>query len=225
MRIHKEGYLIILIAFIALGVLSPLAGSINMPLWMHLVIWGTLLLMFAWVVRFFRSPQRMVVPDEAIVLSPADGKIVAIEEIIETEYFGDRRIQVSVFMSPNNIHANWSPVSGIIKYTKYHAGKYLVAWHPKSSTLNERSSIVVERADGVALLIRQIAGAMARRIVTYAREGNNVRQGDEIGFIKFGSRVDVFLPLHSEVKVQLKQKVKGKITILATVPDVSIPQD
>lgn len=217
MRIHKEGYLIILIAFITLGVLSPLAGSISMPLWIHVVIWTVLLLTFIWIVRFFRSPQRLVVTDEALVLSPADGRIVAIEEVIETEYFGDSRIQVSVFMSPNNVHINWSPVSGIVKYTKYHAGRYLVAWHPKSSTQNERASVVVERTDGVALLVRQIAGAMARRVVTYAREGNTIRQGDEIGFIKFGSRVDVFLPLNSDIKVELKDKVRGNVTVLAVL--------
>lgn len=225
MRIHKEGYLIILIAFIVLGILSPLVGSISMPSWVHVVIWVSLLLMFAWVVRFFRSPRRNIAHDEELILSPADGKVVVIEEVEETEFFGDRRIQVSVFMSPNNVHANWSPISGIIKYTKYHAGSYLVAWHPKSSTQNERSTIVIESPNGLQLLVRQIAGALARRIVTYAREGNNVRQGDEIGFIKFGSRVDVFLPLDSEVKVQLNQKVKGKITILATVPTEIISQD
>ena len=225
MRIHKEGYLIILIAFIALGVLSPLVGSIRMPSWLHVVIWVSLLLTFAWVVRFFRSPRRTVSPDDDLVLSPADGKVVVIEEVFESEYFDDQRIQVSVFMSPNNVHANWSPVSGLIKYTKYHKGSYLVAWHPKSSTHNERSTIVIERPNGLQLLVRQIAGAMARRIVTYAREGNSVRQGDEIGFIKFGSRVDVFLPMGSEVKVQLNQKVKGKTTILATVPTEIISQD
>ncbi|HAH58133.1 MAG: phosphatidylserine decarboxylase family protein [Lentimicrobium sp.] len=221
MRIHKEGYLIILIAFITLGVLSPLAGSITMPLWMRLSIWVFLLLMFAWIVRFFRSPQRMVVPDDGLVLSPADGRIVAIEEVIETEYFGDHRIQVSVFMSPNNVHINWSPVSGQIKYTKYHPGRYLVAWHPKSSSQNERSSVVVERADGIALLVRQIAGAMARRVVTYAREGNNIRQGDEIGFIKFGSRVDVFLPRDSDIKVELNDKVRGNVTVLAVLKNAA----
>jgi phosphatidylserine decarboxylase len=120
-------------------------------------------------------------------------------------------------MSPNNVHINWSPVSGIVKYTKYHAGRYLVAWHPKSSTQNERASVVVERTDGVALLVRQIAGAMARRVVTYAREGNTIRQGDEIGFIKFGSRVDVFLPLNSDIKVELKDKVRGNVTVLAVL--------
>jgi phosphatidylserine decarboxylase len=146
---------------------------------------------------------------------------VAIEEVIETEYFGDHRIQVSVFMSPNNVHINWSPVSGQIKYTKYHPGRYLVAWHPKSSSQNERSSVVVERADGIALLVRQIAGAMARRVVTYAREGNNIRQGDEIGFIKFGSRVDVFLPRDSDIKVELNDKVRGNVTVLAVLKNAA----
>lgn len=215
MGIHKEGYLIILIAFIALGIISPVTGLIPMPLWLHYIVWGLLALMFVWIVRFFRSPKRLTVPDESLVLSPADGKIVAIEEVTEPEFFQGTRRQISVFMSPNNVHINWAPVSGSVCYMKYHPGKYLVAWHPKSSVENERTTVVIENAHGVQVLVRQIAGAMARRIVCYAREGNNVRQGDEIGFIKFGSRVDVFLPLDAVVKVSLNQKVSGKLTVLA----------
>jgi phosphatidylserine decarboxylase len=215
MGIHKEGYRIILVAFISLGLLSPLSGLISMPLWLHYVVWILLALLFVWIIRFFRSPRRLLTPDDKCIICPADGKIVAIEVVEESEYFQDERIQVSVFMSPNNVHVNWSPVSGIIKYMKYHPGKYLVAWHPKSSTENERTSIVVENSAGVQVLIRQIAGAMARRIVCYAREGNAVRQGDEIGFIKFGSRVDLFIPVDAEVRVQLGDKVTGKKTIIA----------
>lgn len=215
MRIHKEGFWIILISFIALGVLSPLSGLIPMPLYAHYIIWGLFVVAFLWIVKFFRYPQRIISPDETIVLCPADGKIVAIEEVFEPEYFKDNRIQVSVFMSPNNVHVNWAPVSGVIKYMKYHPGSYLVAWHPKSSTENERTSVVIENSEGIQLLLRQIAGALARRIVCYAREGNNIRQGDEFGFIKFGSRVDVFLPVNTQIRVAIGQKVTGKQTVIA----------
>lgn len=217
MRIHKEGFWIILISFIALGIISPLTGLIPMPLYLHYIIWGLLVLMFLWIVKFFRYPNRFFAPNESIVLCPADGKIVAIEEVFEPEHFKDTRIQVSVFMSPNNVHVNWSPISGVVRFMKYHPGKYLVAWHPKSSTDNERTSVVIENHTGVQILVRQIAGAMARRIVCYAREGNNIRQGDEIGFIKFGSRVDVFLPVGSDIQVTIGQKVSGKQTILAVL--------
>jgi phosphatidylserine decarboxylase len=215
MGIHKEGYIIILIAFIVLGILSPLSGLIAMPLWLHYIVWILLGLTFFWIVRFFRLPRRILTPDDSLIICSADGEVVALEEVDEPEFFNDKRIQVSVFMSPNNVHVNWSPISGIVKYMKYHSGKYLVAWHPKSSTENERTTIVVENERGVQVLVRQIAGAMARRIVCYAREGSAIRQGDEIGFIKFGSRVDLFLPLDSSIKVSLGQKVTGKKTIIA----------
>lgn len=217
MGIHKEGYKIILIAFIVLGVLSPLSGLITMPLWLHYVIWLLLVLLFVWVVRFFRLPKRIISPDENLIICPADGKVVAIEIVDEPEFFNEKRIQVSVFMSPNNIHVNWSPISGMIKYMKYHPGKYLVAWHPKSSTENERTTIVIENTRGMQVMVRQIAGAMARRIVCYAYEGNAIRQGDEIGFIKFGSRVDLFLPLNSEVKVSIGELVVGKLSVIAKI--------
>lgn len=215
MRIHKEGFWIILFSFIALGILSPLSGLIPMPIYLHYIIWGLLVLIFLWIVKFFRYPKRIISPDETRVLCPADGKIVAIEEVYEPEYFKDKRIQVSVFMSPNNVHVNWSPISGTIKFMKYHPGKYLVAWHPKSSTHNERTSVVIENHAGTQILLRQIAGALARRIVCYAREGNSIRQGDEFGFIKFGSRVDIFLPLNAELEVKIGQKVSGKQTVIA----------
>ncbi len=215
MRIHREGFWIILVSFIALGILSPLTGLIPMPTYLHYIVWAVLVLIFLWIVKFFRNPKRIISPDETIVLCPADGKIVAIEEVNEPEYFKDQRIQVSVFMSPNNVHVNWAPISGSIKFMKYHPGKYLVAWHPKSSTDNERTSVVIENHAGTQILLRQIAGALARRIVCYAREGNNIRQGDEFGFIKFGSRVDIFLPKSAEVKVTIGQKVSGKQTVIA----------
>ncbi len=217
MRIHKEGYVIILISFLVLGFLVPLLGLISMPTWVQYVAWGILVLAFIWVVRFFRHPKRGLTVDELTIMCPADGKVVAIEEVFEAEYFKDKRIQVSVFMSPNNVHVNWSPVSGAFSYVKYHAGKYLVAWHPKSSTENERTTMVIDTESGIQVLVRQIAGAMARRIVCYGHEGNPVRQGDQIGFIKFGSRVDLFLPLGSEILVKLGDKVKGKVSVLAEI--------
>src|SRR5690606_14402064 len=166
------------------------------------------------VIQFFRNPIRKISPSEQKILCPADGKVVVIEESEETEYFKDRRLQVSIFMSPINVHSNRSPITGIVKFFKYHPGKYLMAWNPKSSTLNERTTIVVESSFGVEVLFRQIAGALARRIVWYVNEGKEVKQGEEFGFIKFGSRVDVFLPIGTKVNVKLGDKVKGGITIL-----------
>jgi phosphatidylserine decarboxylase len=217
MRIHKEGYIIILISFIVLGIVSPLSGLIPMPVWLHYTILIALLLVFLWIVKFFRSPKRTIFIDETKVLCPADGKIVAIEEVYENEFLNEKVMQVSVFMSPNNVHVNWAPVSGRISYMKYHPGKYLVAWHPKSSTENERTTVVIESESGKNILLRQIAGAMARRIVCYAHEGNLIRQGDEFGFIKFGSRVDIFLPLDAKIQVKLNEKVKGKLSVIAVI--------
>src|SRR5690606_29964036 len=169
------------------------------------------------ILQLFRSPVRKITVDEKTVLCPADGKVVVIEETEETEYFKERRIQVSIFMSPVNVHVNRNPISGIVSYFKYHPGKYLVAWHPKSSTDNERTTVVVKTSSGVEVLFRQIAGAMARRIVWYIKEGDAVTQGDEFGFIKFGSRVDLFLPLGTDINVQLGQKVVGGKTVIAKV--------
>jgi phosphatidylserine decarboxylase len=167
------------------------------------------------IVQFFRSPKIKISKNEAQVLSPADGKVVVIEETTETEYFKDKRIQVSIFMSPTNVHINRNPIGGIVRYFKYHPGKYLMAWNPKSSTENERTTVVIEGRNGVELLFRQIAGALARRIVWYVEEGKQVEQGDEFGFIKFGSRVDVFFPLGTKINVNLGDKVKGGITVIA----------
>lgn len=168
------------------------------------------------IVSFFRLPHRKMTYGDTLVIAPADGKVVVIEETEEPEYFKDRRLQISIFMSPANVHVNRNPVSGTIRLSKYHAGKYLVAWHPKSSTENERHTVVIGSSHG-DILVRQIAGAMARRIVNYSKEGTVVKQNEEMGFIKFGSRVDVFLPLGTPVKVQLNQAVKGGQTILAAL--------
>src|SRR5690606_13757687 len=166
------------------------------------------------VLQFFRNPRRRITTDDNLILCPADGKVVVIEEVAETEYFNDKRIQVSIFMSPINVHINRNPVSGVISFFRYHAGKYLVAWHPKSSTLNERTSIAVRTDSGKEVLFRQIAGAIARRIVWYVHEEQAVKQGEEFGFIKFGSRVDVFLPLDAKVNVKIGDRVSGGLTVL-----------
>lgn len=176
-------------------------------------------LLYAFLVYFFRDPIRIVTPQEESVLAPADGKIVAIQQVYEDEYFHDSRIRVSIFMSPLNVHVNSHPISGLVKFFRYHPGKYLVAWHPKSSTKNERTTIVVEHEAGASILFRQIAGFLARRIRFYLQEGEVVQQGSECGFIKFGSRVDVFLPLDAKVKVRLGEKVQGRISVLAALSE------
>jgi phosphatidylserine decarboxylase len=166
---------------------------------------------------FFRLPARKLDPDPGLIYAPADGKVVVIEETVESEYFKDTRLQISIFMSPFNMHSNRYPVSGNIKYVNYHPGNYMVAWHPKSSELNERSTIVIETGNGTEILVRQIAGAIARRIVTYAKKDQTVTQGDELGFIKFGSRVDIFLPLGTEIEVPILQQVKANKSIIAKI--------
>jgi phosphatidylserine decarboxylase len=179
-------------------------------------IWALNGFLIVTVLQFFRNPKRKTPVNPNHVICPADGKVVVIEEVEETEYFKDKRIQVSVFMSPINVHVNRFPVAGIVKYAKYHPGLYLVAWHPKSSTENERTSIVVETEKGQQVLFRQIAGALARRIVYYCNEGDQAQQGGEFGFIKFGSRVDLYFPLGTKINVELNQVVRGGETVLAT---------
>lgn len=215
MTIHKEGYtsiaIVVLVIFIANALVHYFVSDNSF------VVWATYflsLLLLITVLQFFRNPRRRIITDENAILCPADGKVVVIEEVEETEYFNDKRLQVSIFMSPVNVHINRNPVSGKVSFFRYHAGKYLVAWHPKSSTLNERTSIAVQTATGKEILFRQIAGAMARRIVWYVQEGSQVDQGEEFGFIKFGSRVDVFLPLGTKVDVNIGDKVSGGLTIL-----------
>ena len=174
-----------------------------------------LLLVFILILQFFRNPKRNTQPDDAHVISPVDGKVVVIEEVQEPEYFKDKRLQVSVFMSPINVHVTRYPIGGKVLFSKYHPGKYLVAWHPKSSELNERTTVVVENPKFGKVLYRQIAGALARRIVNYAKKDQNVIQGSDAGFIKFGSRVDLFLPMNTKLDVKLNQKVRGGETVIA----------
>lgn len=218
MKIHKEGFGIIGIATIILGSIFAVSWYFlfnSIPWLFYLLAAGCVVMLFL-VIQFFRVPKREIEIQENVIRCPADGKVVVIEEVTETEYFNDKRIQISIFMSPLNVHCQWNPISGLTKYYKYHQGKYLVAWHPKSSTENERTTIVTEHASGQEILYRQIAGAVARRIKCYAKEGENVKQGEEFGFIKFGSRVDVFLPLNCEINVKIDDVVQGKNTILAT---------
>lgn len=217
MKIHKEGTATILVVFLALGLINA-----AIMLWADLemlylgLISGLSIGFFAFILHFFRSPNVRVNLNEKQILAPADGKVVVIEKTREDEYFGgEEKIQISIFMSPLNVHVNRNPVTGLIKYFKYHPGKYLVAWHPKSSTENERTTLVYEVHKGVEILVRQIAGVLARRIKWYVEEEQSVIQGKEFGFIKFGSRVDLFLPLDAEVKVSPGQVTKGGVTILA----------
>ncbi len=214
--LHREGKATILISIVVLFALNALIKWVAPEIfWLQdLILFGSVVLLLI-VLQFFRNPAISVVQNESHVLAPADGKVVVIEEVVETEFFNEKRIQVSVFMSPFNVHVNRNPIGGIVKFFKYHPGKYLVAWHPKSSTENERTTIVIEKSTGLQILFRQIAGALARRIVWYVKENQAVKQGNEMGFIKFGSRVDVFLPLNSKVMVELNQKVKGGKTVLA----------
>jgi len=215
MKIHKEGYLSLVLAVMFAGGLFVIAQHfIQNPLGRYLLE-GFGILIFLVVLQFFRRPNRVVVINDTTVICPADGKVVAIEEVEEAEYFQDRRIQISVFMSPFNVHMNWFPINGIVKYVKYHPGLFLVAWHPKSSTDNERTTVVVEAKNKQEVLFRQIAGALARRIVFYCKEGDIAIGASDFGFIKFGSRVDILLPLDAKIEVKINQKVIGTQTTLA----------
>lgn len=205
------------IAVILLIVVNLLAQTFIFTTWIKIAILiGTILLFFL-VVQFFRNPKRNTEVNTAHIIAPVDGKVVVIEEVFEKEYFKDQRLMISVFMSPINVHVTRHPIGGTVKYSKYHPGKYLVAWHPKASEENERTTVVVENDTAGEILYRQIAGALAKRIVNYAKVGEQVVQGSDSGFIKFGSRVDVFLPLGTEVEVKLNQKVKGGISLIAKV--------
>ena len=212
--IHREGWPTILISFVAGALLIFLANRF-LPVLSPLAILAAL---FLWVIvlQFFRNPARPIpAKDDKGIYAPADGKVVVIEEIEEPEYFKGKRLQVSIFMSPLNVHVNRNPVSGVVRFYRYHRGAKMPAWEPKASIENERTTVVYQRTDGVEILTRQIAGAMARRIVNYLKEGQSVEQGCEMAFIKFGSRVDVYLPLDAQVTVQLGQKVKGNTDIIA----------
>ena len=210
---HKEGYTIIIVSFIIIVsiILSLDYFSIqyDFPIKIFLVV------IFILILQFFRNPKIIINSNDKHILSPVDGKIVIIEKVFEPEFFKDERIQVSIFMSPLNVHVTRYPMTGRVVYSKYHPGKYLVAWHPKSSTKNERTSIVIENVVFGKILYRQIAGAVARRIVNYAKVSNTVKQGKDSGFIKFGSRIDLFLPLNTKLNVKINQKVKGGISVIA----------
>ena len=217
MTLHREGYKYIALATVIMIVVA--VASVNYmpesPLMLGLVAFINLVifLLWFWIVAFFRLPSRTHTTGDSKIICPADGKVVVIEEAVETEYFRDKRLQVSVFMSPINVHINRNPISGIVKYMKYHPGKYLVAWHPKSSTENERTTIVLGN-DRTEILMRQIAGALARRICYYVKEGDKVQQNDEFGFIRFGSRVDLYLPVGTKLDVKIGDVVKGGVTVI-----------
>lgn len=217
-RIHREGYKILgfgLIVLVGLNIVVNIVWSdLSLLKWLFAV---SSFMLYVFVLFFFRFPARHLEPDPGLIYAPADGKVVVIEETMENEYFKDMRLQVSIFMSPFNMHSNRYPVSGHIKYVKYHRGANMVAWHPKSSELNERSTVVIETKDGTEILVRQVAGAVARRIVTYSKENQDVKQGSELGFIKFGSRVDVFLPVDTEVEIPILQQVKANKSIIAKI--------
>ena len=217
MTIHKEGYSSIAwgtILFAIINLLSFYFLSYSYPGLSWFIFIVTLALLI-FLISFFRIPKRRLTTGENSIVAPADGTVVTIEEVEADEYFADKRLQVSIFMSPLNVHVNRNPVTGDVMYSEYHKGKYLVAWHPKSSTENERHTVVY-RSNGKELLIKQIAGALAKRIVNYLQAGQQVKQGDEMGFIKFGSRVDVLLPLNAKVQVKIKEVVKGGVTVIAT---------
>ena len=218
MIIHKEGYQSIGVAALIFGlvnIISFIFISNRYPITAQIILWASVILFF-FILSFFRIPNRNLTKGEGHVVCPADGKVVVIEEIFDVEYFKDKRLQVSIFMSPANVHVNRYPVSGKVVYSKYHKGKYLVAWHPKSSTENERHSVVIKN-DRVEILVKQIAGALAKRIVNYCKVDQVAEQSDEMGFIKFGSRVDVLLPVGTKINVELNQKVQGGVTVLATL--------
>lgn len=212
---HKEGHKIILLSFITVVIITLLLDYFSVEYKTYIQLF--LIIQLIIVLQFFRNPKRVTNVGDKNIVSPVDGKVVVIEEVFEPEYFKEKRIQVSIFMSPINVHVTRYPIGGQVTYSKYHPGKYLVAWHPKSSTENERTSIVIKNENCGEILYRQIAGALAKRIINYAKESTYVNQGDDAGFIKFGSRVDLFLPLDTEINVSLNQKVKGAEDIIAKV--------
>jgi phosphatidylserine decarboxylase len=213
-RLHREGIRIVTISTLMAIALVAMLSMIQVPLWIFLTLSGGLTIALIIIYRFFRDPKRQYVINQDAIIAPADGVIVAIEEVAETEYFNETRKVVSIFMSIHNVHINWFPISGTVKYFKYHPGKYLLARHPKSSELNERTSIVIGN-DKQEILVRQIAGYVARRIICYAGEGRKVKQSHELGFIRFGSRVDIFLPPETQLKLKIGDKTIGGVSEIA----------
>ncbi len=217
MTIHKEGYSTIFVALVVVLIVNVLVFYLSpqdnlIPLYISSAITGVI---FLTVVNFFRSPERICEVKEGTVISPADGEVVVIEEVEEPECLQQKCIQVSVFMTPLNVHVNWFPMSGVVKFVTHHAGRFMAAYLPKSSTENERSTVLIENKEGKQIVVRQVAGAMARRIVCYAEDGVHVQQGTQMGFIKFGSRLDLYLPLDADIKVKLNEKVTGTKTVIA----------
>jgi phosphatidylserine decarboxylase len=217
-RIHKEGHKILLVSGAVLLLINIAVAYLFRNETVYYIAGGVSVVILLAFASFFRIPYRNFFNSDNQIIAPADGRVVVIEEVIENEYFKDKRIQVSIFMSPANVHVNRNPISGVVKYQKYHPGQYLVAWHPKSSEKNERNTVVIEHDElDAEILIRQIAGKLARKIRWYLNEGDEVEQNGELGFIKFGSRVDLFLPVGTKIEVDLKQKVKGGITVIGTL--------
>ena len=220
MTIHREGYASIVIAAVVLIIINGLIFWFlgDSLLWLCVLLIVISVIFWLFIISFFRIPARQLTIHENQIISPADGKVVVIEEAVDEEYFKAKRLQISVFMSPANVHVNRNPLSGEVVYNQYHKGKYLVAWNPKSSTENERHSVVIRKGN-TEILVKQIAGAVAKRIINYLKVGNNVKQGEEFGFIKFGSRVDLLLPIGTKINVGLNEVVKGGVTVLATIKD------
>lgn len=219
-KIHKEGHKILLATVIVLLLVNLTIALVFRSILVYYITGAVSVIILGAFASFFRIPSRIFFESDNQIIAPADGRVVVIEEVHEGEYFKDKRIQVSIFMSPANVHVNRNPISGLVKYQKYHPGKYLVAWHPKSSEKNERNTVVIEHDElDVEILVRQIAGKLARKIRWYLNEGDEVEQNGELGFIKFGSRVDLFLPIGTKIDVNLKQKVKGGITVIGTLPE------
>lgn len=214
---HKEGYKILGVTIAICILINVLSYAFIEISWLNQLILAASIIMFLLILQFFRNPKRQTLVSDHNIVAPVDGKVVVIEEVFEKEYFKEKRLQVSVFMSPINVHVTRHPINGKVVFSKYHPGKYLVAWHPKSSEENERTTVVVKNDSVGEILYRQIAGALAKRIVNYAKEGQEVVQGSDSGFIKFGSRVDVFLPIGTKPDVELNQKVKGGLTVIAKV--------
>lgn len=214
MKLHPEGRKPLFVALAILATLNVLFSFIGID-WLEGLLLLASAVLYGFMVYFFRHPARFTHAEPGQIIAPADGKVVAITEVEETEYFNDKRIQVSIFMSPLNVHVNRFPIGGIVKYSKHHPGAFLVAWHPKSSTLNERTTVVVEAENGKEVMHRQIAGAVARRIINYAKPNTKVATGDQCGFIRFGSRVDILLPLDAKIKVEIDQRPIGGETVIA----------
>ena len=225
MKINKEGYKIITVSGVCLAALWTLAYYMveaHEHMWLLILLSLMFLMLWFFIVSFFREPRRIKIHDDDLVFSPCDGRVVVTEIVEDSEYFHGKRLQVSIFMSVTNVHINWFPVGGVVKYFKYHPGRFLVAWHPKSSTDNERTTTVVQTRKGVEVLFRQIAGFVARRIVSYVKVDEQVHQNDKCGFIKFGSRIDILLPIDAELLVEIGDRVVGTQTPIARIGDFGV---